>query len=81
MHVLVSCKNKEVPIKNAVEWPQHFSHFKYMGIFQTLNGSLGQQSMVGSGRISNSSETLLLSMLPSKNEEDPIKTKMKLLET
>ena len=39
MHVHVSCKNEEVPIKNALEWPQLFSHFKYKGIFQMLNGS------------------------------------------
>ena len=23
----------------ALEWSQHYSHFKYMGIFQTLKGS------------------------------------------
>ena len=29
------------------------------------------QSIIGSGQISNSSETLWLSSLPAKNEEDP----------
>ena len=40
MHVLVSCKNDDVPIKNAPEWPQNFSHFKYMGIFSDAQGQL-----------------------------------------
>ena len=34
MHVPFCCKNEEVPIKmKSLEWPQHFSHCKSMGIF------------------------------------------------
>ena len=29
---LVTCKNEEDPSKN-LEWSQHFSHYKSMGIF------------------------------------------------
>ena len=36
------------------------------GFFQTLKEKLTPESMVGSGRISNSSATLWLSMLPTK---------------
>ena len=40
------------------ECSQHFSHYKSMGIFSDAQGELTLQSMVGAGRISNSSETL-----------------------
>ena len=36
----------------------HFSHYKSMGIFPDAQGQLTPQSLVRSGRISNSSETL-----------------------
>ena len=57
----------------VLECSQDFSHFKTMGIFADAQGQLPLQSMVGSGLISNSFETLWLSLLPEKNEEDPIK--------
>ena len=41
-----------------LEWSQDFSHYKSMGIFQIAQGQLTPQSLVGSGRISNSSEML-----------------------
>ena len=44
-----------------------------MGIFPDAQGQLTLQSLVRSGRISNLSEILWLSLLPAKNEEDPIK--------
>ena len=67
MHVLVSCKNEEVPIKiEALEWSKHFSYCKSMGIFSDAQGQLTPQSIVGSGGISNSSETLWLSLLPAR---------------
>ena len=56
----------------ALECSQAFSHYKSMGILHDAQGQLTQQSMVGSGRISNSSETIWLSLLPAK-KEDPIK--------
>ena len=60
MHVLDTCKNKEDPIKNeeALECSQDFSHYKSMGIFPDAQGQLTPQSLVRSGRISNSSEML-----------------------
>ena len=50
----------------ALECSQDFFHSKSMGIFPDAQGQLTLQSMVGSGRISNSSETLWLSSLPAK---------------
>ena len=52
---------------------QDFSHYKSMGIFPDAQGQLTPQSLVRSGRISNSSEMLWMSSLPAKNEEYPIK--------
>ena len=57
----------------VLECSQDFSHYKYMGIFSDAQGQLTLQSTVRSGQISNSVETLWLSSLPEKNEEDPIK--------
>ena len=48
------------------ECSQEFSHNKFIGIFPDAQGQLTPQSMVGSGQISNSSETLWLSSLPAK---------------
>ena len=45
---------------------QDFSHYKFMGIFPDTQGQLAQQSMVGSGLISNTSMTLWLSSLTAK---------------
>ena len=79
MHVLVTCKNEEDPIKmKAIDCSQDFSQYKSMGIFPDAHGQLTLQSMVGSGRISNSSETLWLSSLPARMKK--IQSKMKALE-
>ena len=42
----------------ALECSQDFSHYKSMGIFPDAQGQLTPQSLVRSGRISNSSEML-----------------------
>ena len=79
MRVIVTCKNEEDPIKmKALECSQDFSDYKSMGIFPDAQGQLTPQSMVGSGRISNSSETSWLSSLPAKMKK--IQSKMKALE-
>ena len=79
MVVLVTCKNEEDPIKiKALEWPQHFSHYKSMGIFPDAQGQLTPQSEVEPGRNSNSSEILWLYLLPARMKK--IHSKMKLLE-
>ena len=55
----------------ALEWPQHISHCKSMGIFPRAQGQLTPQSTVGSG--SNSVETLWLSSLSARIKKNPIK--------
>ena len=45
---MIKSKMKEL------EWSQHFSHYKSMGIFPDTQGQLTPQSLVRSGRISNS---------------------------
>ena len=42
----------------ALECSQDFSHYKSMGIFPDAQGQLTPQSLVRSGRISNSSKML-----------------------
>ena len=70
---------KKIKLKmKTLECSQHFSHYKFMGIFPDAQGQLTLQSMVGSGRISNSSETLWLSSLPAKIKK--IRSKIKALE-
>ena len=44
------------PKMKALEWPQHLSHYKYVGFFPDAQGQL--TSVVGCGRISNSSMSL-----------------------
>ena len=69
---MIDSKMKEL------EWSQDFSHYKSMGIFQIAQGQLTPQSLVGSGRISNSSEILWMFSLPASMKK--IRSKMKALE-
>ena len=79
MHVLDTCKNEEDIIKNeAARLFTRFSHYKSMGIFPDAQGQLTPQSLVRSGRISNSSEILWMSSLPASMKK--IRSKMKALE-
>ena len=55
---VISLKYEEDPIKMALEWPQH----KIL-IFSHSQGQITLQSRVESGRNSNSSEMLWLSLL------------------
>ena len=66
--MLIKSKMKEL------ECSQDFSHYKSMGIFTDAQG----QSLVQSGRISNSSEMLWISLLPASMKK--IRSKMKALE-
>ena len=59
----------------ALDWPQHFSNYKSTGIFPDAQGQVTPQSVVGSGRHSNSSETLLLLLLPAKIKKIQLKMK------
>ena len=62
----------------ALEWPQHFSHYKSMGIFPDAQGQLTPQAEVEPSRNPNSSKMLWLSLLPARMKK--IQSKMKLLE-
>ena len=61
----------------VLEWSQHFSNSKSMGIFSEGQGQLTLLYMVRSNRILNSSKTLWLSLLPAKMKK--IQSKMKAL--
>ena len=64
---------KKIQLKMKVlECSQDFSHYKSMGIFPDAQGQLTPQSLVRSGRISNSSEMLWMSSLPA-SMKNPIK--------
>ena len=69
---MIDSKMKEL------ECSQDFSHYKFMGIFPDAQGQLTPQSLVRSGRISNSSEMLSIFSLPASMKK--IRSKMKALE-
>ena len=69
---LIKSKMKEL------ECSQDFSHYKSMGIFPDAQGQLTPQSLVRSGRISNSSEMLWMSSLPASVKK--IRSKIEALE-
>ena len=50
----------------ARESSQHISRYKSMGIFRDAQGQLTPQSLIGSGRNSNSSNMLELSLLAAR---------------
>ena len=61
----LSAKMKMIQSKmNELEWSQHFSYYKSMGIFPDTQGQLTLQSLVRSGQISNSFQMLWMSLLP-----------------
>ena len=65
--MLIKSKMKEL------ECSQDFSHYKSMGIFTDAQGQLTPQTLVRSGRISNSSVMLWMSLLPASMKKNPIK--------
>ena len=69
---MIDSKMKEL------ECSQDFSHYKSMGIFPDAQGQLTPQSLIRFGRISNSSEMLLMFSLPANMKT--IRSKMKALE-
>ena len=69
---MIDSKMKEL------ECSQDFSHYKSMGIFPDAQGQLTPQSLVRSGRISNSFELLQMFSLPASMKK--IRSKMKALE-
>ena len=69
---MIDLKMKEL------ECSQDLSHYKSVGIFPEAQGQLTPQSLVRSGRISNSS--MMLWMFSSSASMMKIRTKMKALE-
>ena len=52
--VMLHARMKKIrPKMKVLEWSQHFSHFKSMGIFPDAQGQITHKSLVGSCRISN----------------------------
>ena len=51
--VLLSARIKKIhPKMKVLEWSQHFSHYKSMGIFPDAQGQVTHKSLVGPCRIS-----------------------------
>ena len=69
---MIDSKMKEL------ECSQDFSHYKSMGIFPDAQGQLTPQSLVRSGKISNSSEMLSIFSLTASTKK--VRSKMKALE-
>ena len=75
----IPARMKKIQLKmKALECSQDFSHYKSIGIFPDAQGQLTPQSLVRSGRFSNSSEMLWMSSLPASMKK--IRSKMKALE-
>ena len=59
-----------------IEWSQHFSYYKSMGIFPDAQGQLTPQSLVRYSRISNLFEMFIwMSLLPARMKKIRSKTK------
>ena len=70
----LSARTKMIQSKiNELEWSQHFSHYKSMGIFLDAQGQLTPQSLVLSGPISNSFQMLWMSLLPARIKKIQLK--------
>ena len=77
--VLLSANMKKIqPKMKVLEWSQHFSHYKSMGIFPDAQGQLTHKSLVQSCQIMNPFEILRLSLLPARIKKN--QSKMKELE-
>ena len=65
--VLLSARMKKIhPKMNILEWSQHFSHYKSMGIFPDAQGQLTHKTLVQSCRNSKPCEILWLSSFPAR---------------
>ena len=77
--VLLSARMKKIhPKMKVLEWSQHFSHYKSMGIFPYAQGQVTHKSLVQSCRISNPFKILWLFLLPAGIKKN--QSKMKELE-
>ena len=76
---LLPARMRMIKLKmKELECSKDISHYKSMGIFPDAQGQLTPQSLVRSGRISNSSEMLWMFFLPASMKK--IQSKMKALE-
>ena len=74
--VLLSTRmKKNHPKMKVLEWSQHFSHYKSMGIFPDAQGQLTHKSLVQSCQISNPFEILWLFLLPARIKKNQSKMK------
>ena len=74
--VFLSARIKKIHQKmKGLEWSQHFSHYKSMGIFPDAQGQPTHKSLVQSCRITNPFEILWLSSLPSRIKKNQSKMK------
>ena len=74
--VFVSARMMKIhPKMKVLEWSQHFSHYKSVGIFPGAQGQLTHKSLVKSCPISNPSEILWLSSLPAGIKKNQSKMK------
>ena len=72
--VLLPARKKKIHTKmKALEWSQHFSHYKSMGIFSDAPGQLTPQFEVWSCWISIPSEILWLSSIPARIKKNQSK--------
>ena len=56
-----------------LEWSQHFSHYKSIGIFPEAQGQLTPQAMFPIWPNFESVRDVMAVLVTCKNEEDPIK--------
>ena len=76
MDGLVSARMKKIHQKiKTLEWSQHFSHYKSMGIFPDAQGQLTHMSLVIFCQISNPSRFLWLSLFPPRIKNNSPKMK------
>ena len=65
--VLLSARIKRIhPKMKVLEWSQHFSHYKSVGIFPDAQRQLTRKSHVQSCRILNPFKILWVSLLPAR---------------
>ena len=77
--ILLPARMKKIhPKIKVLEWSQHFSLYKSMGIFPDAQGQLTHKSLVHPCWISNAFEFLWMSLLPARIKH--IQSKMKALE-
>ena len=71
---LLPARMKKIHWKmKALEWSQHFSHYKSMGIFPNAQGQLTHKSFVEYCPISNQSKILWLSSLTARIKKNQSK--------